>query len=101
MINDKARIQVLDDRKGRVQRNTSAQVLQQKLLLNTSIRLQWKLQSGIQVSKSVQRKLHSEMCASTHFFFLKWSEYRETEARKWNKGHYQGCNSPGLEGYLR
>ena len=27
--------------------------------LNTSIRLQWKLWSGIQVSKSVQRKLHS------------------------------------------
>ena len=27
--------------------------------LNTSIRLQRKLQSGIQVSKSVQRKLHS------------------------------------------
>jgi len=29
---------------------------------NTSIRLQQKLWSGIQVSKSVQRKLHSGMC---------------------------------------
>ena len=33
--------------------------------LNTSIRLQWKLRSGIQVSKSVQRKLHSGMCTIT------------------------------------
>jgi len=50
--------------------------------LNTSIRLQWKLQSGIQVSKSVQRKLHSGMCTITQgkfffFFFLKWGECGE------------------------
>jgi len=32
---------------------------------NTSIRLQWKLRSRIQVYKSVQRELHSGMCTNT------------------------------------
>jgi len=32
---------------------------------NTSIRLQWKLRSRIQVYKSVQRELHSGMCTKT------------------------------------
>jgi len=32
---------------------------------NTSIRLQWKLWSRIQVYKSVQRELHSGMCTNT------------------------------------
>jgi len=82
MINDEARIQVLDD-------------CNQKLQRNTSIRLQWKLRSGIQVSKSVQRKLHSKMYIRkdsllllllSFFFFLKRSKCRETELKKWNKG---------------
>jgi len=40
--------------------------------LNTGIRLQRKLRSRIQVSKSVQRKLHSGMCTITqgNFFFF-------------------------------
>ena len=37
MINDEARIQVLDDCKKGLQRNTSVQILQQRLLLNTSV----------------------------------------------------------------
>jgi len=70
MISDEARIHVLDNCKRGLQRNTSVQVLQQRLLLNTNIRLQWKLWSRIQVSKSVQRKLHSEICISTQSFFF-------------------------------
>jgi len=85
MISDKARIQVLDDHKGELRRNTSVQVLQQRLLLNTNTRLQWKLWSRIQVSKSVQRKLHSEICISTQsffFFFLKQRECKENGNEK-------------------
>jgi len=48
--------------------------------LNTSTRWQQKLRSGIQVSNSVQRKLHSGMCTSTQgffFFFLSQSDFGE------------------------
>jgi len=57
---------------GNLWRITSTQVLQQRLLLNTSTGWQRKLRSGIQVSNSAQRKLHSGMCTSTQgkiFFF--------------------------------
>ena len=61
---------------GKLRSNTSTQVLQWRLFLNTSIGWQWKLWSGIQVSKLVQRKLHSGMCTSTQgkiflfYFFI-------------------------------
>ena len=60
IIIDEARIQVLDNCKGELWRNTSVRVfLQRRLLLNTSIRLQWKLQSRIQVvTNFIQPYLH-------------------------------------------
>jgi len=65
----------------KLRRNTSTQILQQRLPLNTSTRWQWKLWSGIQVSKLAQRKLHSKMCTSTQgfffFFFLNQSDFEE------------------------
>jgi len=53
---------------------------------NTSTRWQWKLQSGIQVIKLAQRKLHSEMCTSTQeknffFFFLNQRNFEENRVK--------------------
>jgi len=53
---------------------------------NTSIRLQQKLWSGIQVSKLVQRKLHSEMYTSTQEFFFFFFFKRSKCGEKWNEG---------------
>ena len=57
--------------------------------MNTSTRLQQKLWSGIQVSKSAQRKLHSGMCTSTQGYIiiiiiiiLNWSDFGENRVEE-------------------
>ena len=74
---------------GKLQRNTSTQTLQRRLPLNTNIKLQRKLWSGIQVSNSAQRKLHSGMCTSTQGYIiiiiiiiLNWSDFGENRVEE-------------------
>jgi len=66
MIIDEIKIQVLDNYKGRLWRNTSMQIfLQWRLYLNTSKQVSTKettLKNVYKYSKKI-------------FFFLKWSEY--------------------------
>ena len=60
--------------------------------MNTSTRLQQKLWSGIQVSKSAQRKLYSGMCTSTQGYIiiiiiiiiiiLNWSDFGENRVEE-------------------
>ena len=68
-IIDETRIQVLD-------------IYRRGLWKDTSIRLQWKLWSGIQVCELVQRELHSEMYISTQSFFFE----AEVSTEQWRQG---------------
>ena len=65
--------------------------------------LQRKLWSRIQVSKSVQRELHSSMYTSMQNFFFFFEP--DVISKEWSRGNgvtvFQGYNGPGLVGYLR
>jgi len=64
--------------------------------------LQQKLQSGIQVSKSVQRELHSRMYTSMQiFFFFELDVISKKRSQGNGMTVFQGYNGPSLAGYWR
>jgi len=64
------------------------QILQQKLLLKYKYQIATET-AGQNTSKQLSAKgtaLQNGISTYYYYYFLKWSECRETELRKWDKG---------------